>query len=839
MIVLDFVNFILILPLLVLTLLLYYPLNKFKKLKVKEDELLVEKSLITVIFFGLNLLMNFILLFSDGDRNKLYLIQLFSFNIYIVVIVLYNFFISIEFYQTFTNPVHYFNRLFKQTKNNYKQEIFIIFVGIIIFLVDFFFYYLKLYDISDSINYSDNNKQIFRKPIFCNDSSIFIIISKWKPFIPLVISLINIIIYKRIDSILTKFSFKNQNKIYKVISKRIITNVLYLIYGLLYSLPVFFQLRLTEFFNIFGNLFFLIIIYNDFIIFISEISTTKFCEYKLRKTLLGYFCSFFYKPPIYNSSSTPLINESVNSDYSAVMMTTQKGDLTSAIDIRPLTPQDKEMILLYQNDIFIEDYLFGYLNQILNIVTASISNVYTSNYFSTKANEQRLKDNIKIDDISSITGTMQNLTVSQLGSNNRNALTSNNEIGDDTIKFTIKKNMQTDDLIRFKDVLEAGISINQNNNYLNIDIKSFFTPRCLESIYEQKLKGVKIANSLLSHMILNNKNIALDGTNNYYYSLLAANGKEEYFNKLRNTCFKTYDKVFTLDVFDSDNEEISLVSKGKNNELAILLDKYLTYIMGKGINGTFLPSLLGIFKIKINNFKTLLVFVTKNSLVENAQKNFYTYWQMIRFLNEKPQKIASSGMGTLVKDDPIFQRSFQIETRKDNPNYNKISLKNYNDFTDTIKNDIFFLKECGNPNFDLLLMYYEYENTQKHEGQGTIQIKTINGLTEIIEDNAENFEDSQGMIEGSKSPSGGFMNMNGDFLDDNEFFGNNKKSGNLLDINEKVNISSYEGLFDSFNCLCFFTFENVFDIRKRFSSPVDFYTNFEKKILENFTDCKK
>ena len=162
----------------------------------------------------------------------------------------------------------------------------------------------------------------------------------------------------------------------------------------------------------------------------------------------------------------------------------------------------------------------------------------------------------------------------------------------------------------------------------------------------------------------------------------------------------------------------------------------------------------------------MLIFITRNSLVENVPKNFFTYWQLIRFLNEKPQKIASSqfNSGTLVKDDPIFERAFQVETKNDNPNYNKIFMKNYLDFVETVQSDMTFLKQIGAQNFDLLLMYYEYENTQKHEKQGAIKIKkTETGQTEFIEESlpkGELFDDME-PIPNSKigSNGGGFLSM--------------------------------------------------------------------------------
>jgi hypothetical protein len=95
------------------------------------------------------------------------------------------------------------------------------------------------------------------------------------------------------------------------------------------------------------------------------------------------------------------------------------------------------------------------------------------------------------------------------------------------------------------------------------------------------------------------------------------------------------------------------------------------------------------------------------------------------------------------------------------------------------------------------------------------------------------------------SLGGGMFSLGGAFLDGGE----DEKGGadpivikqnaaNLMDYSEKLNINGYEGIFDSFNCMCFFTFENIFDIRKRLGLKEDFYTDFQNKILMNFTNVK-
>ena len=63
-----------------------------------------------------------------------------------------------------------------------------------------------------------------------------------------------------------------------------------------------------------------------------------------------------------------------------------------------------------------------------------------------------------------------------------------------------------------------------------------------------------------------------------------------------------------------------------------------------------------------------------------------------------------------------------------------------------------------------------------------------------------------------------------------------KEAHNLLDYIEKVNISGYEGNFDNFICMCFFTFENAFDLNSKSGSEPD--KVLKDKILENFTAFK-
>ena len=837
---LTFLDFVLSIFLIFLTIVIFHPINKYKRFKVKEDQLFLQKTLITTLFFCFFLLFNILSFFDEEIKKHVYLASNFFFNTFFVLILLYNLMMTIEIYRTFVNPVHYFNRLFRQKQYNYIPELIILIIAIISLSVDLGIAFNKLKEESE-----ENNDDLTLSYLF--------LIAEWKPFVIIIISIICIIFYCKLKSLISNFYFNHQEKLLNVISKRSMNNYLYLVFGIFYLFPLIEKIiknssSNSEYVKLFGTLFFYIVIIDDYFIHLSEISTSKFCEYPLKRTLLGYFCSCFYKPKKAKTGAmAPLIGES--SVYEKTELTGFQNDFSSSLDLVSNRVSDKELISVYKNGLFIEDYFLSYFDQILNIITSSLNQAYNSKYFSTQANEQTLTSKLKIEDISAIGGNMKDTSVSAIGT--KTVVNTKSELGDDTVKFNITKNIETDDLKRFQNILENRLLVKNHNNFLNISLNSFFTPRCLESIYNQKIKGRHVSNSLLSHMILSPyaKNKNPDNPNANYWSLFASNAKEQYFNKMKNTSIKTFDKQFTIDLFDTDNGELNFSEKGDNSILAQLLDQYFTYIHGKGINGTFIPSLVGVFKIKINNFKTLLVFITKNSLVENAINNNYSHWQLLRIMKGKPQKVASSQVNsgsTLVKDDPIFERAFQIETIKDNPNYNKIAFKNYNDFQSIIQSDIEFMRQVGGKNFDLLLMYYEFENTQKHEKQGAIKIRQTNQGAEIVEESLpEDFLDDEMSgttpISKPKKKSIDFLSMgNGGFLDEDNFGNdyNMKKVMNALDKDDNNYMNGFEGLFDNFNCICFFTFENVFDIRKREAINDSFYANFRENILSNFTEYK-
>ena len=143
-------------------------------------------------------------------------------------------------------------------------------------------------------------------------------------------------------------------------------------------------------------------------------------------------------------------------------------------------------------------------------------------------------------------------------------------------------------------------------------------------------------------------------------------------------------------------------------------------------------------------------------------------------------------------------------------------------------------------------MYYQFENTQKSENQGVIKIKQTNEGPELVEASVPKgfLEEDMGTpiikARGSRG-SIDFLSVKGGFFDE-ENLGSDNNMKNMIKEMDKIDnniINGFEGLFDNFNCICFFTFENVFDIRRGNLLSNDYYTNFKLNVMRNFTEYKK
>ena len=759
--------------------------------------------------------------------------------------------------------------------------------------------------------------------------------------------------------------FKTREKLFKVLNRKIISSSLYLIFIIFNIILFFFEKKdiIKDILRIFNSYIFLGAYFLDSYLEFKTYSTSKFAKYKLKYTIVDSIGSFFNR----NQKE----DRPTNAFLDSMIQDVSKSNIKSMIDdeeeddddslLMPVNTNDIELVLIYRNNIFIEDYFFYYYDYIMNVTLSGLYLIYKKKEFSpTYANTKQLNKEMNITESTIFGG----------GEKYSNTYTSNTlkklDVGDDDDNLTYKTNSCStkDEYVFIKDSSRNDfdnsekIFTNTLNDYsydnLTIKITPYFTSKCVSNLIEKNFTTKIITDSLKSHLNDdNNKESKIDknnisSENNLnipYHSILSCNAKEEHFLHLKNLIIRTYDKQLTFDIFEANDEDIN--KNNSNRKIALMLDEYFNYLKGVSISGTFLPIIIGIFKVKINSFKTMLVYVSCNSLIENSPlATNYSYWQLVRFSPKNIDKVASSKYrhSVLIGDDLIFDRKYALPSVKgdNDSSYNKIELKNYFNFEGTIKHDINFLKEVGINNSDLLMMYFEYENTQKHEMDGAIKIKKIDdNKAEIINTNMPIFREeeeesdenlyigdfskkqdsevatiptinNEKKSENSLNKLSSIINANineiknesqnkeetKDNKDDKKKELNNENKGeeennnsinnnldiaqsyktnnNLLNKNkiicgslksdfidegilsfdetvymaknqqvekhdilnypEEIKINSYEGYFDAFNCICLFSFENIFELNSKCSCSKANYNEFEKKIFNNFSD---
>ena len=912
MAIVEVINFILSSFLIVFNFSMLYAVKKYKKIRSEEENLFIFKSSLTCICFTYYCFLSIMIVLDICPNNRdklLYQIQEYIFNIYIALIYAINLFISIEMFFTYKSPIHYYLVIFKKKSRKIYE--------IILCVIGFFILFLNIWD-----PFGDKKKFKINEESKKNYSTPFFIIDSWKWAILLSTNIASIVFNFKLNLLISKFDFGKKDKLKNIIKKKLISNFCYFVYAF-YNLIIFGILKeskakynLNLLFIIAGSFIIFILLISDTTIDLFILSTSKFSQYKLRRTLVGYFAYIFpndfeesidiiepIKLPKRNIASS---EDEEDEEEEENEEERENSENEEDISLVPRCPEDTELVSIFKNNIYFEDYFMSFCDQYLNILTSSLFKMYNSKLFSIKSVENK-----------KIKEEMGGISISGIGgignASNTQEISATVQETDNSSSFTFHKKKGKNHFAIFKNIL------GKSTEDIKVKITSYYTDNCVMNIKKINLISKKIASSIISHFIISPKKEEKDKNerqNNNYFSLISANAKEEYFRNMKNISFKSYDKNFNLDFFETDDETISETNYSNKN-IAHMINQYFDYIQNKkGRTGTFLPELIGIFKIKINDFRTMLIYISRNSIVHNVPRNFYTYWQLLRFDNQKPEKVATSKYhrGTLIKEESLFERLYASDIKKDK-NMNKIILTNYIDFKEIIENDIKFLKDNNLLNVNLLMMYFEYENTQKHEKEGAIKIrKTHANEAEIInvdlpkEDNKEHNhkkkkekhkekteeqekkkkEKEEKEEKGEKEEkevekkedkkfkeqseqtsenSNEILKINDNNINDenlhndldeklideelekggkyDDIFGDEgfdfmpdlgKEAHNLLDYIEKVNIAGYEGNFDNFICMCFFTFENAFDISNKtenFSEEA-----FKNKILENFSELK-
>lgn len=380
----------------------------------------------------------------------------------------------------------------------------------------------------------------------------------------------------------------------------------------------------------------------------------------------------------------------------------------------------------------------------------------------------------------------------------------------------IKNNTRND----FKELNLENIDMSSKLHDVEVRVECMFANQIKEVMNVFQITKEQIITSLLSHK---------------FASLLSKNSKENYFKNLNNLVIKTYDKRLLIEI----HNEFSLDKKKKN-----VIEMYFDHITNSQKN-TFVPILVGAFKIKINSFKEIVMLVSMNPLVEDIPLEHFNFWQLNRF--EYPKKFIKLSTS---KDRDSFVITTELVFEK-NP---KFVIEDFEMVHSTLKNDLIFFKRVKNTKFSMLVLYYEYELDKEKEFDNKSLLITVpssivynNKLYKSNNDTNSTSYNKTNMD--SMNGEGNFLFSVNDVKNNEQSFSNeisisnNNKDNNFEDVSiigykndatkSVINKNGFDSMYNGFKGVVYFSFENLFEFGGCWSSS-HFYSNYLKELLNHF-----
>ena len=267
----------------------------------------------------------------------------------------------------------------------------------------------------------------------------------------------------------------------------------------------------------------------------------------------------------------------------------------------------------------------------------------------------------------------------------------NNNDEDSYITFT-KKNNNND--FQNNNNLNQILELSEFQCDYNLKIKQNFSQKIHTILNNKKIHINDIIYSLLSHYEKNENDSIYQNS-----SLLIKNILEENFNQMKGLSLKTTDKRLYIDILSNHNNKI------KQDKLKLFINDYLDYINEN--NDSFLPIILGVFNVKVNNFNELIFILSSNSLNQNTPiNNINTYY-------------STYNIAFPIKQNTERKSKFKIKS-------------NFNEWKSIIEKDIDFLSDVNISSFELEGLYYREGVSERNndiirsEKQDELKDKWIN-----------------------------------------------------------------------------------------------------------------
>ena len=659
-----------------LSSLIFSTLIFYKKKLSRIDLLIISKNIFSTFIFALFLYFSIQKQLYTIKENYNYCTKVVA-SFYVMFLFGLQAAITLEHYKSIRNPCYVMKYMINNTYNTSKHSIISLIISLLIAIIPYFFQNdnKNLYDYIFTLTKDDYFDITISENKILSPSIIITFIFLWYLY-----SKINLFYRNLKEKSLLHLKYTNYCLF--------LTNILYFIF----SISLLFLPLLPDSTNIskIVQIIFFILCVIDSYIQIFKIFHSGFYYYFLNKTFMGLIINLLCFGCCFRNFSFPN-NSSISSST---------------------TKHTKSIYNFYSYlDYIIEDYILDTFDFVLHSISAGLSIVY--NDFKNKVYHFKSKN-----DFLSIESAAHNS--SKVKSNNNSSSSSSKSEKEFkkilNIDELCEENNDDEDLSNsstynfFKaysknllnDKLENDLFSFNYCGDANIIISPLFVNESIESMNLYKINKIDIINSLLSHKFL---------------SLLMTNSKKIFFKKLNNLIIKTYDNKLLIELHTDIKIE-------NNSDLKELLKNYFFHMNYSNIN-SFLCVLIGVFKVKINNLKEILIFVSKNSFIEDVPKHFYNYWELMRFNNDKKKfnKVLSS------KDGDSFIIETDEETLSLTRNNNLFQLEDFEFFKETIKNDLKFLKSISSNQFSLVILYYEFE-TSKDKSMDSIfskiRIKLIN-----------------------------------------------------------------------------------------------------------------
>ena len=319
-------------------------------------------------------------------------------------------------------------------------------------------------------------------------------------------------------------------------------------------------------------------------------------------------------------------------------------------------------------------------------------------------------------------------------------------------------------------------------------------------------------------------------------SLLDKNCKEVQFTSQKSLIIRTLDKQYGLEFVDDNFYKNTTFFK-----------KYIKHLRRE--KNSFIPSILGIFKIKINNFKEINFIIVKNNFVEEFPKDLFNYWQILRISNNKKIDLLSTSkerQSLIITEEPILSYG------------KKLALIEYNTYKDILGKDLEFLRSMKVIDFSLIFLYYEIgansSNFSMEDDKTPIDFANSNlGIKEQKEEREKKYSNAgQGLGENNKSnfntnDKSNVKNIrdisllnrisNVQFRTSNQVGGNDFSYENSikLDLSNLQDGKGFEAINNNLKSIIFFNFENVFQSFSYFEK-ISIYDEFKRYLISFFDE---